>query len=131
MNPFAQQIVVDTVTKSNSRKQRYSAARTRYRARVMRTSNIQSILFLAAGIFSAGFGLKSFLLPNHFIDGGATGISLLLSRVLHLPLPPLIVLINIPFILLGFRQIGKTFAIRTVLAILGLAVCLAIVDYPM
>jgi uncharacterized membrane-anchored protein YitT (DUF2179 family) len=130
MNPFAQQIVVDTVTKSNSRKQRYSAARTRYRARVMRTSNIQSILFLAAGVFSAGFGLKGFLLPNHFIDGGATGIALLLSDTTPLSFSYLLVFVNLPFILLGYRQVSKLFALKTIIAVIGLALVVAVIKYP-
>jgi uncharacterized membrane-anchored protein YitT (DUF2179 family) len=90
----------------------------------------KSAVFIVIGIFSAAFGLKSFLLPNSFIDGGATGISLLISRVFSVPLPYIIILVNIPFILLGYRQIGNVFTIRTLLGILGLAICLAVVNYP-
>jgi uncharacterized membrane-anchored protein YitT (DUF2179 family) len=85
---------------------------------------------IVLGIFSAGFGLKGFLLSSHFIDGGVTGVSMLLSDVLKLPLSILILLINIPFIALGYRQIGKKFAIKSTLAIAGLSVCLAFVNYP-
>jgi uncharacterized membrane-anchored protein YitT (DUF2179 family) len=108
----------------------YREAKQMYRSRVGMFQAARSAVLIIIGIFSAAFGLKSFLLPNGFIDGGATGISLLLSRVLNQPLPALIILVNIPFILLGYRQIGQIFTIRTVLAICGLAVCLAIVDYP-
>ena len=90
----------------------------------------RSAVFIIIGIFSAAFGLKSFLLPNNFIDGGATGISLLLSRIFNFPLPIIIILVNIPFILLGYKQLGNVFAVRTILSILGLAVCLALVNYP-
>jgi uncharacterized membrane-anchored protein YitT (DUF2179 family) len=108
----------------------YTAAKQIYRTRIGMAQAIKGGVFIIIGIFSAGFGLKSFLLPNGFIDGGATGISLLLSRIFSIPLPLIIVLINIPFILLGYRQIGNVFTIRTVLSILGLALCLALIDYP-
>ncbi len=85
---------------------------------------------IVLGIFSAGFGLKGFLLSSHFIDGGVTGVSMLLSDVLKFPLSILILLINIPFIALGYRQIGKKFAIKSTLAIAGLSACLAFVNYP-
>ena len=128
MNPFGQQTVVHTVTKS--RNDRYTAARNRYRTRIKRTSNLRSILFLAAGVFSAGFGLEGFLLPNRFIDGGATGISLLLNEVTPLSLSYLLVLVNIPFIVLGYHQISKVFALKTIIAIIGLALVVAFVKYP-
>ena len=85
---------------------------------------------IVLGIASAGFGLKGFLLSSRFIDGGVTGVSMLLSEVLSLPLSILLLVINLPFIALGYRQIGKWFAVRSVLAIAGLAVCLAVVEYP-
>lgn len=59
------------------------------------------------GIFSATFGLKGFLLSSHFIDGGVTGISMLLASALGFPLAILIFVINLPFIAIGYKQIGK------------------------
>ncbi|MDX6695141.1 MAG: hypothetical protein QOF02_2744 [Blastocatellia bacterium] len=82
------------------------------------------------GIFSAGFGLKGFLLSSHFIDGGVTGVSMLLSNVLGVHLSILLVIINLPFIAVGYRQIGKEFAIKSALAIVGLALCLTFIKYP-
>lgn len=82
------------------------------------------------GIFSAGFGLKGFLLSSHFIDGGVTGISMLLSNIFGWPLSILILVINLPFIAVGYKQIGKGFAIKSILAISGLALCLAFIKYP-
>jgi uncharacterized membrane-anchored protein YitT (DUF2179 family) len=87
-------------------------------------------LFIVIGIFSASFGLKGFLLTNHFIDGGATGISLLISSITKIPLSILIITINIPFMFLGFKILGNSFAIKTILAISGLAICVALVDFP-
>src|SRR5258708_7418431 len=82
------------------------------------------------GILSAGLGLKGFLLSSHFIDGGVTGVSMLLADVLGWPLSILILLISLPFIALGYRQIGRAFAIKSTLAIAGLSACLAFVKYP-
>ncbi len=88
------------------------------------------VLIIVAGIFSAGLGLKGFLLSSHFIDGGVTGVSMLLSSVLGWKLSILILVINLPFILLGYKQIGRKFAVKSILAIAGLALVLAFVKYP-
>jgi uncharacterized membrane-anchored protein YitT (DUF2179 family) len=89
-----------------------------------------SILLIVLGILSAGMGLKGFLLSSRFIDGGVTGVSMLLSDVLGFPLAILIPVINLPFIALGYRQIGRKFAVKSALAIAGLSVCLVFVKYP-
>ena len=86
--------------------------------------------FIGLGIFAAAFGLESFLLPNVFIDGGATGIALLVTETSDLPLYLLVILVNIPFIILGFRSIGPMFSLKASLAILGLAATLALIDFP-
>jgi uncharacterized membrane-anchored protein YitT (DUF2179 family) len=89
-----------------------------------------NMLLVVLGILSAGLGLKGFLASSHFIDGGVTGVSMLLANVLGWPLSGLILVINLPFIALGYRQIGRAFAIKSTLAIAGLALCLAFVKYP-
>jgi uncharacterized membrane-anchored protein YitT (DUF2179 family) len=91
---------------------------------------LRSAFFVVLGILSAGLGLKGFLLPNHFIDGGVTGISLIVNAVSGIPLPFLLLLINLPFILLGLTQIGRSFAIKSILAIAGLALAVAVIQYP-
>ena len=88
------------------------------------------IVLIVLGILSAGLGLKGFLLSSRFIDGGVTGISMLLSNVLGFPLSILILVINLPFIALGYRQVGRKFAMKSALAIAGLSVCLVFVHYP-
>ncbi len=88
------------------------------------------ILLIVLGIFSAAFGIKGFLLSSHFIDGGVTGISMLGSEVAGVPLSILLVVINLPFIALGYKQVGKIFALKSALAIAGLAVVLATVSFP-
>jgi uncharacterized membrane-anchored protein YitT (DUF2179 family) len=90
----------------------------------------KNFLLLTAGVFSAAFGLKGFLLSSRFIDGGVTGVSMLLAEITHLPLAALIFFINIPFIAIGYRQIGKKFAIRSSLAIAALSLVLLFVKFP-
>jgi uncharacterized membrane-anchored protein YitT (DUF2179 family) len=87
-------------------------------------------LLIVMGILSAGLGLKGFLLSSRFIDGGVTGVSMLLADVLNIPLSLLILIINLPFIALGYRQIGRLFAIKSTLAIAGLSLCLAFIKFP-
>ncbi len=91
---------------------------------------LKDIFLIATGILSASFGFKGFLLTNHFIDGGATGISLLISELLGIPLYLLLVGINIPFIILGYHILGRSFAVKTSFAIAGLALCVATVSFP-
>jgi uncharacterized membrane-anchored protein YitT (DUF2179 family) len=92
--------------------------------------HVKDFLFIILGIFAAAFGLKGFLLTNNFIDGGATGISLLLSSITQVPLYLLILLVNIPFVLLAYLLMGKNFAIKTTLSIAGLSLVLATVSFP-
>ncbi|WP_316840556.1 YitT family protein [Pedobacter gandavensis] len=91
--------------------------------------SLKDFLLITCGVVSACFGLKSFLIPNDFIDGGVTGISLLISTLTGWKLSYLIVLINIPFIILGYKQIGKAFALKTALAIAALAIFLVILPF--
>ncbi|MEM1257361.1 MAG: YitT family protein [Bacteroidota bacterium] len=93
-------------------------------------SAVKDTLFIFFGIFSAAFGLESFLLPNRFIDGGATGISLLVSEVTKVPLAILIIFVNVPFLFMAYKTIGKQFAVKALLAILGLAMVLALINFP-
>lgn len=90
----------------------------------------KDFFLITLGIFSAAFGFKGFLLTNHFIDGGATGISLLISAITKTPLPLLIVLVNIPFVLMGYKVVSQKFAIKTAIAIAGLSLVLATVSFP-
>ena len=89
----------------------------------------KEIVFIICGVVSACFGLKSFLMPSHFIDGGVTGISLLTRSLTDWNLSYLIVIINIPFIILGYKQIGKKFAIKTAIAIAALSISLVFLPF--
>jgi uncharacterized membrane-anchored protein YitT (DUF2179 family) len=89
-----------------------------------------NILLIAAGIVAAAFGLKGFLLSSSFIDGGVTGVSMLLAKVTAAPLSVWLPLVNAPFVALGYRQMGRAFAIRSTLAIAGLSAALATMHFP-
>lgn len=91
---------------------------------------IGNFAFIAVGVLSAGMGIHGFLLSSRFIDGGVTGISMLLSKVLGLPLWAPVLVLNLPFVALGYRQVGRAFAARSAAAIVGLSACLATVRYP-
>jgi len=95
-----------------------------------RLSELLNAGLIMLGILSAAMGLKGFLLPSNFIDGGVTGVSLLLVKTSGLPLSVWLPLVNLPFVVVGYRQMGRAFAVRSALAITGLAVVLAIVPYP-
>lgn len=95
-----------------------------------RSEEIRSFALLVLAIFSASMGIKGFLLSSRFIDGGVTGVSMLLATALGWPLSVLIAVINLPFIIMGYRLIGRTFALRSALGIGGLSLCLALVPFP-
>jgi uncharacterized membrane-anchored protein YitT (DUF2179 family) len=90
---------------------------------------MNAALILAA-ILSAAMGIKGFLLSSGFIDGGVTGVSMLLARVTGAPLAVLLPAINLPFVALGLHQMGAAFAVRSVFGIAGLAGALAFVPFP-
>ncbi len=116
--------------KVNTFSRRYEFAKYLIELRVTAISYMRDFCLILLGIFSAAFGVKGFLLTNHFIDGGATGISLLTNAVTGIPLWILLIGINIPFVLLGSQIIGRIFAIKTALAISVLAIVIALVEFP-
>ena len=95
-----------------------------------RLSELLNAGLIVLGILSAAMGLKGFLLSSNFIDGGVTGVSLLLVKTSGLPLSVWLPMVNLPFVVVGYRQMGRAFALRSALAITGLAVVLATVPYP-
>lgn len=103
---------------------------------MLKSKNIESvritknILLIGMGVVMAGIGLKGFLLPNNFLDGGAMGVSLLIKILSGVDLSLLIVIVNLPFILIGARQISTSFAIKSALAILALALLVHQITIP-
>lgn len=137
MNHFIKKIIVQTILqqkkKSGEAEADYSSyefAKAYRELGIMIKSLFRDVIFISLGIISATFGLKGFLIPNHFIDGGATGISLLISQLTIARLSVLLLLINIPFLLLGLGTIGRSFTIKAALAIVGLALAVAFIRFP-
>jgi len=134
MNRFFQKIIIATVKHQLKKKNEQIDDKKLFSEvqifKVNITHFIRDTVFILIGIASAGFGLKGFLLPNSFIDGGAMGISLLISETTSVALSILIVVVNIPFIILGFSQIGKQFAFKSIFAIIGLALLVHFIPYP-
>src|SRR4051812_41132693 len=105
MNPF-ERLLKDQALRSGQQVGQMSAYRAakqlrNYRKTVVRT--VKDYALIVLGIMSAGLGIKGFILPNDFIDGGCTGISMLIGFETGIPLPVILVIINIPFILLGLK----------------------------
>lgn len=90
----------------------------------------KDVLLIALGVVCASIGLKGFLLPNKFIDGGVTGMSLLIEVVTGIDLSVLLVLINLPFVLMGARQISWAFALKSSVAIACLAILVHMIEIP-
>lgn len=95
-----------------------------------RLFTISDIIFLILGVLSASFALKSFLVPNHFLDGGVTGISILLYEIYGWDLGLVLILLNIPFIILSFSKVGRNFALRSTLTVVLIALTMQFVEFP-
>ena len=137
MNPFWSQIVINTVLRQKKRNlavekdfSSFVIAKGFRELKINAIALAKDIALIILGVFAAALGLKSFLLPNNFIDGGATGIALLTSELTNYPLSLLLLLINIPFVIMGYHVIGKQFALKAAAAIAALALVTAVVNFP-
>lgn len=137
MNPFVSKILVDIARKRIAAKQKiHKPISKKQIVPLVRTFQVEishaikEYIFIIIGVFSAGFGLKGFLLPNSFIDGGATGISLLVVSITNIDLSYLLILVNLPFLILASKTINFKFALRSIAAITCLAFVVHYVDYP-
>jgi uncharacterized membrane-anchored protein YitT (DUF2179 family) len=132
MNPLLTTILSRRSQKSDIVKHRsaYQLAKDFREFKINVLHSIRDLALIILGIFSAAFGLESFLLPSKFIDGGATGISLLIAELTSVPLPVLLLLVNIPFLILGFQAINRKFAFKAAFSITGLAIVIATIHFP-
>ena len=92
--------------------------------------SIKSILFTIVGVALAVIALKGFMIPNHFLDGGVTGISILAHEIFHIPISIVLIVLNAPFVYIGYRMVGKTFALQTLVAVLILSITIHFVEVP-
>ena len=134
MKPIFQYIIVDTLKRQlKNKKQKLPSKQFEkeiINAKVEFTHLIRDSFFILLGVLSASFGLNGFLLPNSFIDGGVMGISLISTELTGIPLSILIVAINLPFLILGFSTISRQFALRSIIAIILLAVSVHFIPVP-
>src|SRR6476646_5770531 len=100
MNSFWRQIIIRTTLQDQHKKtySAYALAKGYSEFKFLAKRHLKDMILISLGVLSASFGFKGFLLTNHFIDGGATGISLLISALTDIPLYLLIIGINIPFV---------------------------------
>jgi uncharacterized membrane-anchored protein YitT (DUF2179 family) len=119
-----------TLEKPGEAISRYKTAKRSWQMKRAIRSMIRNGLFILLGVLSAGFGLRGFLMPNHFIDGGVTGISLLINTQTGVSFSALIIIINLPFMLLGWKLINKWFSMKSIIAISLLAIAVAFIPYP-
>lgn len=82
---------------------------------------IKKVIMLSIGAVIAAAGLEFFLVPNQLIDGGVIGLSIIASHLTGWPLSIFVVLLNLPFLYLGYMQIGKSFAFSTLYAVIMLS----------
>ena len=85
-----------------------------------------TVVMLTLGCFLAAIALENFLLPNTVLDGGVNGISIIISRLFDIPLSVLVVVLNIPFMYIGYKHLGKAFLFRTIYAIVAFSLFLEV-----
>lgn len=132
---FQNKFIIEEIKKALGKKDseplsRYQMAKGAWRLRKTIVRETRHMIFMIIGILSAGFGLQGFLIPNDLIDGGVMGISLLTNNETDFPLSLLIIFINIPFLLIGWKQFSKIFALKSIVAIALLALVVAVFPYP-
>ena len=92
--------------------------------------SLHSIIYTTLGVFLAVIALKAFMIPNNFLDGGVTGISILLREVFQIHISILLIILNLPFLYIGYRKIGKTFSLHALLAVLLMGLLMLIIKIP-
>ncbi len=90
--------------------------------------NPKNLLLILIGTSLAVLAMKGFMIPNKFLDGGITGISILLHEIFHINISFLVIILNVLFIYLGYKRIGKTFAVQTSIAVLLLSIGLLFIE---
>ena len=90
--------------------------------------NLKNQLHLLLGTGLAVLAMKGFMIPNKFMDGGITGISILIHEIFHINISFLVIVLNASFVYLGYKRIGKTFAVQTTIAVIFLSLGLLFID---
>jgi uncharacterized membrane-anchored protein YitT (DUF2179 family) len=90
----------------------------------------KSLISTSIGILLAVVALKGFMVPNNFLDGGVTGISILFRVLFGVDISLFLIVLNLPFIYVGYRKIGKTFAVQTLIAVLLMSLLMNVLPVP-
>lgn len=93
------------------------------------TRRLISFIMLTTGSIIAAYALESFLIPNTILDGGVTGISIIVSKITNLPVSILVLILNIPFVYIGYKNLGRGFLIRAVYSMVLFSVSLSVFRY--
>lgn len=93
-----------------------------HHSKITKIKLIKKAIFIFIGAALMAVGLEIFLIPNNIIDGGIVGISIIVSYFSSLPIGIFLILLNLPFLFLGYKQIGKTFALSTLYAVIIMAI---------
>lgn len=93
------------------------------------TRRLISFIMLTTGSIIAAYALESFLIPNTILDGGVTGISIIVSKITNLPVSLLVLILNIPFVYIGYKNLGRGFLIRAVYSMVLFSVSLSVFRY--
>lgn len=134
MNPIFHYIIVQTL-KRKSKNEDYKITPSKLKKEVKNIKVelnhlVHDSFLILLGVLSATFGLRGFLIPNSFIDGGVTGISLIIAELTGISLSILLIAVNIPFMILAFYTIGSRFAAKSIIAILFLALFVHFIPFP-
>ncbi len=128
MNPLFQQIIISTAKLYYGKNARGKEQLKQWAIELR--DELKDAVYLAVGVASAAFGLESFLIPNGFIDGGVTGISLITNVVTQIPISILLVVLNLPFLIMGWRTVSSRFALKSIGSIFLLALTVQFVHFP-
>ena len=99
------------------------------KVKAQKTRRILSYVMLNFGSILAAFALETFLIPNTILDGGVTGISIIVSKLTSLPVSLLVLILNIPFVYVGYKNIGRGFLFRAVYSMLLFSFALNVFQY--
>ncbi len=135
MNPFFTQTIVQRILRAVPPPEPGPDGKDtpRARRRALRAGIRHAVVDVASVLLGAGvaaFGLKSFLLPSRFLDGGVTGISLITNVVTGWPVAWLIVLVNLPFLVLARGVVSRRFAAKSAMGVVGLGLAVALLPLP-
>ena len=92
--------------------------------------SIKSLFLTIIGVVCAVVAIKGFMIPNHFLDGGLLGISILIHEFYHIDVSIPLVLLNLPFVYIGYKKIGKNFAAHAFLAVILLGIVMNVLPVP-